>query len=235
MESFIDLKNIKKIYKMGNEKIPALNGVDLKINKGESVCLVGPSGSGKSTLLNMMAGLEKPTSGEIIISGIHIEKLNEVQKTKFRQLNIGFVFQAYNLIPTLSAIENVGLGLTFKGIPHKKRMEMSNNMIEKVGLGERLNHKPNEMSGGQQQRVSIARAFVDNPKIIFADEPTGNLDSKRSMEVMKLMHQIIRQNNQTLIVVTHDLETAVFSDKIVHFRDGLIEEITTQTPQSLDI
>ena len=152
---------------MGDEKIIALNNISLSINKEEFICLLGTSGSGKSTLLNMMAGLEKPTKGEIIISNQHLEKMNEKELAKFRQLNIGFVFQSYNLIPTLSAIENVSLGLTFRGVPRKKRDKMAKEMLEAVGLGNRLNHKPSEMSGGQQQRVSIARAFVGKPKIVL--------------------------------------------------------------------
>lgn len=234
MESLIQLNHVRKIYRMGSEMITALKDVSLDIYKGESVCLIGPSGSGKSTLLNMMAGLENPTKGEIIIGGIHLEKLSEAAKTKFRQLNVGFVFQQYNLIPTLSALDNVGLGLTFKGVPPQKRHAMSKAILEQVGLGERLNHKPNEMSGGQQQRVSIARAFVDAPKIIFADEPTGNLDSKTSMDVMELMHRMVRSKKQTLIVVTHDIETAVYADRIIHFRDGEIEKMETQTPLAIE-
>ncbi len=233
MEPLIKLKNLYKIYRMGDEKINALNGVSLDINKGECVCLIGPSGSGKSTLLNLCAGLENPTKGEVIIQNIHLEKLNEAEKTKFRQLNVGFVFQAYNLIPTLNAIENVGLGLTFKGVPKAKRDEMAKKILTEVGLGNRLYHKPTEMSGGQQQRVSIARAFVDKPKIIFADEPTGNLDSKTSMEVIALMTNMVHEAGSTLIVVTHDIETSIYSDKIVHFRDGKIEKIETQTPEPI--
>ncbi|MDO5716884.1 MAG: ABC transporter ATP-binding protein [Tissierellia bacterium] len=233
MESFIRLKDVRKVYRMGKEKIVALNDVNLDIYKGESICLIGPSGSGKSTLLNMMAGLEKPTKGEITIGKVHLEKLSEAQKTKFRQLNVGFVFQSYNLIPTLSALENVGLGLIFKGVSKKKRQAMSREILEQVGLGDRLHHKPTEMSGGQQQRVSIARAFVDRPKIVFADEPTGNLDSVTSMEVMQLMHRLVRDENQTLIIVTHDIETSIYSDRIVHFRDGIVEKIEKQTPEPI--
>ncbi|WP_459129942.1 ABC transporter ATP-binding protein [Guggenheimella bovis] len=230
MEPLIELKNVRKVYRMGDEKIVALDSVNLKIYKGECVCLVGPSGSGKSTLLNMCAGLESPTKGEIIIGKIHLEKLSEEQITKFRQLNVGFVFQAYNLIPTLSALENVGLGLSFKGVPAKKRKEMSQKILEEVGLGHRLHHKPKEMSGGQQQRVSIARAFVDHPKIIFADEPTGNLDSKTTIEVMELMTRMVRRSGGTLIIVTHDIETAVYADRVIHFRDGNIEKDIKQEP-----
>ena len=234
METLIKLVDLYKIYRMGEEKIRALNGVSLEIYDKECLCLIGPSGSGKSTLLNLCAGLEKPTKGEIIVGGIHLEKLNEVDMTKFRQLNVGFVFQSYNLIPTLSALEKVGLGLTFKGVKKSKRDKMARDILNEVGLGSRLHHKPSEMSGGQQQRVSIARAFVDKPRIIFADEPTGNLDSKTSMEVMELMTSMVREAGSTLIIVTHDVETAVYSDRIVHFRDGKIEKIEKITPLPIE-
>lgn len=224
MQEIIELKNLKKAFKIGKESLLVLKGIDLALYKEQAICIVGPSGSGKSTLLNMMAGLEKPTSGEIIVGGIHIENLNEDDLTKFRQLNVGFVFQSYNLIPTLTALENVGLGLIFKGIPKKERDERSAYLLEKVGLKDRMKHKPSEMSGGQQQRVSIARAFVNKPKIVFADEPTGNLDTKTSVEIMELMTTMTKKDKQTLIIVTHDLETAVYSDRIVHVRDGLIEK-----------
>ncbi|WP_442870624.1 ABC transporter ATP-binding protein [Clostridium sp. Cult3] len=210
---------------MGDEKIVALNNISLSIDQEEIVCLLGTSGSGKSTLLNMMAGLEKPTKGEIIIGDKHVEKMNEKQLAKFRQLNIGFVFQSYNLIPTLSAMENVSLGLTFRGVPRKKRDKLAKEMLQSVGLGDRLNHKPSEMSGGQQQRVSIARAFVGKPKIVFADEPTGNLDTKTTMEVMDLITGMARENRQTLIIVTHDVEISSYAHRIVYIRDGSIEKI----------
>ena len=224
MQEIIELKNLKKAFKIGKESLLVLKGIDLALYKEQAICIVGPSGSGKSTLLNMMAGLEKPTSGEIVVGGIHIENLNEDDLTKFRQLNVGFVFQSYNLIPTLTALENVGLGLIFKGISKKERDERSAYLLEKVGLKDRMKHKPSEMSGGQQQRVSIARAFVNKPKIVFADEPTGNLDTKTSVEIMELMTTMTKKDKQTLIIVTHDLETAVYSDRIVHVRDGLIEK-----------
>ncbi len=220
---FIKVKDLYKIYKMGNEKVYALNGVNLTIYKGEIVCLLGPSGSGKSTLLNALAGLEKPNKGEIEIGGIHIEKLNEDQLTMFRSLNVGFVFQTYNLIPTLTALENVSLGLTLKGVPKKNRDRDSIEVLKQVGLKERLHHKPSQMSGGQQQRVAIARAFVSKPKLLFADEPTGNLDTKTSFEVMKLITKIVKENNQTLIIVTHDEEITEFADRVFFMRDGVIE------------
>ncbi len=225
LEELIVLNNVRKIYKMGDEKIVALNDINLSIDEEEFVCLLGTSGSGKSTLLNMMAGLEKPTKGEIVIGNQHIEKMNEKQLAKFRQMNIGFVFQSYNLIPTLSAVENVSLGLTFRGIPRKLRDKMAKEMLNAVGLGDRLNHKPSEMSGGQQQRVSIARAFVGKPKIVFADEPTGNLDTKTTMEVMDLITNMARENHQTLIIVTHDVEISPYAHRVIYIRDGNVEKI----------
>lgn len=214
---------------MGEEKVYALRGVNLDIQKEEILCLLGTSGSGKSTLLNMMAGLDRPSKGEIIINDkIHMEKLSEEKLTKFRQLNVGFVFQSYNLIPTLTATENVSLGLIFKGVKKKEREEKARAILERVGLGNRLNHKPAEMSGGQQQRVSIARAFVDAPPILFADEPTGNLDTNTSVEIMEMMCDLAREHKQTLIIVTHDLETAVYANRIVELRDGKIVRDETQ-------
>ncbi|WP_077074324.1 ABC transporter ATP-binding protein [Aedoeadaptatus urinae] len=214
---------------MGEEKVYALRGVNLDIQKEEILCLLGTSGSGKSTLLNMMAGLDRPSKGEIVINDkIHMEKLSEEKLTKFRQLNVGFVFQSYNLIPTLTATENVSLGLIFKGVKKKEREEKARAILERVGLGDRLNHKPSEMSGGQQQRVSIARAFVDAPPILFADEPTGNLDTNTSVEIMEMMCELAKEHRQTLIIVTHDLETAVYANRIVELRDGKIVRDETQ-------
>ncbi|WP_209315228.1 ABC transporter ATP-binding protein [Soehngenia longivitae] len=210
---------------MGDEKIIALNDVNLEIYKKEIVCIIGTSGSGKSTLLNMMAGLEKPTKGEIIVNNMHLEKMNEKQLTKFRQKNVGFVFQSYNLIPTLTALENVSLVLTFRGVPKRVREKKATEMLKNVGLGKRLHHKPSEMSGGQQQRVSIARAFVGNPKIVFADEPTGNLDTKTTFEIMDLVTSMVKDLNQTLVIVTHDDEISSYANRIFHMRDGKIEKV----------
>ena len=224
-DAFIQVKNLYKVYKMGNEKVFALNGISLDIDRGDMISLLGPSGSGKSTLLNVLAGLEKPTKGTIRIGGIGIESLSESEVTLFRSLNVGFVFQSYNLLPALNALENVSLGLMLKGVPKEKRDRMAKEMLIKVGLEQRMYHRPNQMSGGQQQRVAIARAFVGNPKLIFADEPTGNLDTKTSFEVMDLISGIIRENNQTLIMVTHDEEMTTYSDKIFHMRDGHIESV----------
>lgn len=226
MEELIRLTNLRKVYRMGDEKIIALNDINLSIQKEEFICLLGTSGSGKSTLLNMMAGLEKPTKGEIIIYDQKLHQMNEKNVTKFRQKYVGFVFQSYNLISTLSAIENVSLGLTFQGVPKAKRDKMAKDMLDSVGLGTRLHHKPSEMSGGQQQRVSIARAFVNKPKIVFADEPTGNLDTRTTMEIMDLITGMAYEYKQTLIIVTHDTEISGYVNRVVYLRDGNIEGIT---------
>lgn len=225
MENLIDVKGLRKVYRMGEEKIVALDNINFTIAKGEFCCLLGTSGSGKSTLLNLLAGLEKPSKGQIVIKNTHVEKLNERQLAKFRRDNVGFVFQSYNLLPMLSALENVSLPLTFKGVPRVIRNKRSKEMLKSVGIGDRLKHKPSQMSGGQQQRVSIARAFIGKPEIVFADEPTGNLDSKTTKEVMDLITSMARKNKQTLIIVTHDIEIASYTDKIIYIKDGNIEKI----------
>ena len=187
--------------------------------------MLGSSGSGKSTLLNIMAGIEKITSGEILIKGKNVTKMGEHQLAKFRQKYLGFVFQSYNLINSLNAIENVELPLIFKEVPHKIRIKKAKIMLEKVGLKERMKHKPTQMSGGQQQRVGIARAFVANPEVVFADEPTGNLDSKTSNEIMQIIKQMATDYNQTIVMVTHDVTMAKYANKIIHIHDGHIEKI----------
>jgi putative ABC transport system ATP-binding protein len=223
--NIIELKNLRKVYRVGEEKVVALDNVSLDIKKGEFCCLLGTSGSGKSTLLNLMAGLEKPTKGSIHIKGKAIEKMSEKLLAKFRQEHVGFVFQSYNLLPMLTALENVSMPLTFKGISKSKRDKKAKEMLKAVGLSTHEKHKPSQMSGGQQQRVGIARAFVGMPEIVFADEPTGNLDSKTTREVMELITKMARDNRQTLVIVTHDLEIAAYADRIVHILDGNIEKI----------
>ena len=223
---FIQIKHIRKVYRMGNEKVVALNDVSLDIKRGEFVCFLGKSGSGKSTFLNMVAGLEKPTKGEIIIGGIHIEKLDEEQVTLFRQKNIGFIFQAYQLIPSLNAIENVALPLVFRGMSAKQSQKVAKKYLDDVGLKGYYNRKPSQMSGGQQQRVGIARALVGNSKIIFADEPTGNLDSNTTLDVMNIIVDIAKKNNQTIILVTHDNMIADYADTIVELKDGDIINVS---------
>lgn len=224
-EKAIEVKNVKKIYRMGSERICAVDGVSFDIMKGEFCCLLGTSGSGKSTLLNLMAGIEKLTGGEIIIKGRKIHKMSENSLARFRQRYLGFVFQSYNLIGSMTALENVEFPLVFKKVPGRKRKKMAREMLIKVGLKTRLKHRPKEMSGGQQQRVGIARAFVAKPEIVFADEPTGNLDTRTTMEVMGLIKTIARENNQTIVMVTHDPRLAAFADKIIHILDGKIQNI----------
>jgi putative ABC transport system ATP-binding protein len=224
-ENVIEVKSVKKIYRMGKEKICAVDDVSFTIQKGEFCCLYGASGSGKSTLLNLMAGIEKLTSGKIIIKGKNIHKMGEKSLAKFRQNTLGFVFQSYNLMNSMTALENVELPLIFKHVSTKRRKRLARDMLIQVGLGPRLRHRPKEMSGGQQQRVGIARAFVCKPEIVFADEPTGNLDSKTSKEVMDLIKNMAKANNQTIVMVTHDRRLAEYADKIIHISDGKIEEI----------
>lgn len=225
MENIISVQDVSKIYRVGSEKVVALDNVTLNISKGEICCFLGPSGSGKSTLLNLLAGLEKPTKGRIIIKGQELNKFSENKLTKFRQKHIGFVFQSYNLLPTMTALENVSLPLVFRGISKRKREKLARKMLKDVGLESHLKHKPTQMSGGQQQRVGIARAFVGKPEIVFADEPTGNLDTKTTVEVMELITKMVRENEQTLIIVTHDIEVASYADRIFYIRDGRIDKI----------
>ena len=221
----IEVKNLYKIYKVGDTRVHALDGVDFTINKGEFCAIVGPSGSGKSTLLNMLAGLEKPTKGEIIIDKIHIEHMTENQQVEFRRKRVGFIFQSYNLLKTLNAVENVALPLSFRGMAKKERNAIAEKYLKLVGLEKQMYHMANAMSGGQQQRVGIARALAVNPRIIFADEPTGNLDSKTTMEILKLMRRIVREQQQTLIMVTHDNHLASYADRLFHIVDGKIFKI----------
>ena len=225
MEPIIEVKNVTKIYKVGTERITALDNVSFTINKGDFCCLLGSSGSGKSTLLNLMAGIEKITKGEILIKGKDVCKMGEHQLAKFRQKYLGFVFQSYNLLPALNAIENVALPMVFKEVKAKERTRRAKEMLIAVGLKERMKHKPNQMSGGQQQRVGIARAFVSDPEIVFADEPTGNLDSKTANEIMEIIKKIATERKQTIVMVTHDVNMAKYANKIVHIHDGHIEKI----------
>lgn len=233
-ETMIQVKNLYKIYKMGETKVHALDGVNFEIYKGEFCAITGPSGSGKSTLLNMLAGLEHPTKGEIVIAGKHIERLNEKQLVAFRRERVGFIFQSYNLIATMNAVENVALPLSFRGIPKVERLKRAKQYLKLVGLEKHMKHMPNQMSGGQQQRVGIARALAVNPQIIFADEPTGNLDSRTTMEVLKLMQRIVKERNQTLVMVTHDNNLATYADRIFKIIDGKIVHIE-ENHQEVDL
>lgn len=221
----IRVKDLYKVYKVGDTKVRALNGVSFDIYRGEFCAIVGASGSGKSTLLNMLAGLEKPTKGEIVIAGEHMETKTENALVAFRRNHIGFIFQSFNLLPTMTAVENIALPLTFQGMDKEKRTKLAKQAIKMVGLQKYSRHKPTQMSGGQQQRIGVARALVVNPEIIFADEPTGNLDSKTSEEIMGLMRKVVVENNQTLIMVTHDNHLAEYADRIFHIKDGKILKI----------
>ena len=224
-EPVIQVKNLYKIFRVGNSKVRALNGVDLTIYRGEFCAIVGTSGSGKSTMLNMLAGLEKPTKGEVIVAGEHLENMTENQLVRFRREKIGFIFQSFNLLGTMNAVENVALPLTFRGVDKKTREEKASKMLDLVGLSKHKKHRPNEMSGGQQQRVGVARALVLDPEINFADEPTGNLDSHTSEDVLKLMRKVVQEKNQTLVMVTHDNHLAGFADRVFHIIDGKIVKI----------
>ena len=221
----IQVKNLKKIYYVGETSVHALNGVDFTIYKGEFCAIVGTSGSGKSTLLNMLAGLEKPSAGEIIIAGKRVEKMTESELVTFRREHVGFIFQSFNLMPTLNAIENVALPLTFRGMKKSEREKLARGALRLVGLNKTMFHRPTQMSGGQQQRVGVARALVLRPEIIFADEPTGNLDSVTSEEVMDLMRLIVEEQKMTLIMVTHDNHLATYADRIFRIIDGKIVSI----------
>lgn len=220
--AFIKTSDLTKYFIVGSEKITALEQVNIEIARGQICCILGTSGSGKSTLLNMLAGLEKPTLGSVQIGKYRVDRFSEEQLAKFRQKFTGFVFQSYNLIPSLTAVENVAMPLMFKGIGKAEREKQAMEMLRLVGLENRCNHKPAEMSGGQQQRVGIARAFVGNPAVIFADEPTGNLDSRTTKEVMELVTGIIRKNNQTMVLVTHDASVAEYADVIYRISDGKV-------------
>lgn len=218
----IEVKNLRKEYPVLDETVVALERVNLAIPQGQICCIYGESGSGKSTLLNQLAGMEKSTKGGVRITGVSISRLDERQLAEFRQKHLGFVFQSYNLLPNLNAIENVAMPLMFRGVPKRKRETIARAMLKRVGLGKRMNHYPTQMSGGQQQRVGIARAFVTRPQVVFADEPTGNLDSKTKTEVMDMICSFARDFNQTIVLVTHDDNMAQYADRIVTLLDGRI-------------
>lgn len=218
----IRVHDLRKEYRLKDDTVVALKRINLEIEQGEICCIFGTSGSGKSTLLNQLAGLEKPTYGDVYIRGVAITKLNENELAQFRQNHIGFVFQSYNLLPFMNAAENVAMPLMFRGVPRRERMKKANAILKRVGLANRLTHYPTQMSGGQQQRVGIARAFIARPDVVFADEPTGNLDSKTTIEVMEMIKNFARRFNQTIVLVTHDPELAEYADRIVTLVDGRI-------------
>lgn len=221
----ISVRDLYKIYRVGDERVHALNGVSFDIRKGEFCAIVGTSGSGKSTLLNMLAGLEPPSMGNVFINGTNIVGRTEDELVSFRREHVGFIFQSFNLIQSMSAIENVALPLVFRGEAKSIRNKKAAILLHMMGLSKHMFHRPNEMSGGQQQRVGIARALVVNPNIIFADEPTGNLDSNTSVEIMNLIQDLSKRHGQTFIMVTHDDNLAEYGDRIFHIRDGEIRAV----------
>ena len=225
MNPILSVKELKKTYIMGTTQVHALQSVSLDINKNEYVALMGPSGSGKSTLMNLLGCLDTPTSGEYLLNGTSVSTMTDSELAEIRNKEIGFVFQTFNLLPRLSALENVALPLVYGGVSKAKRLERAQEVLEAVGLGDRVDHKPNELSGGQRQRVAIARALINNPSIILADEPTGNLDSKTSAEIMQILGSLHRQGN-TIILVTHEPDIAEYAHRVVRLRDGLVESDT---------
>jgi putative ABC transport system ATP-binding protein len=226
----IKLEDIQKSYFMGSQAIPVLKGITLDINQNEYVALMGPSGSGKSTLMNILGCLDSPTGGRYVLNGKDVSKMPDDDLATVRNTEIGFVFQQFNLLPRLTAAENVALPLVYAGINKKDRIERAMEALKKVGLADRSHHKSNELSGGQIQRVAIARAVVNNPSLLLADEPTGNLDSKTSVEVMEIFAQIQASGN-TVVLVTHEEDIAAYAHRVVRLRDGLIETDTTKVKQ----
>lgn len=218
----IRVENLRRDFQVGGETVHALRGVTFSVAKGEFVTIMGTSGSGKSTLLNILGCLDTPTSGEYWLDGVSVREMGRNDRATLRNRKIGFVFQSYNLLPNLNAIENVAMPLMFRGVPKRKREMIARAMLKRVGLGKRMNHYPAQMSGGQQQRVGIARAFVARPQVVFADEPTGNLDSKTKTEVMDMICSFARDSNQTIVLVTHDDNMAQYADRIVTLLDGRI-------------
>ena len=223
---YVEISNVTKSYGEGGSYCKVLNGISTLIDRGQICVILCPSCSGKSTLLNMLAGLEKPTRGEVIVAGKHIEQMKENELVKFRGENVGFIFQSFHLMGTMNALENVALPLTFRGEPRKERIKKADRMLDLVSLEKHKKHLPNQLSGGQQQRVSVARALVNDPKIIFADEPTGALDSHTSQDVMRLMQRLVREQKRTLVMVTHDRSQAEYADRVLEIIDGKIVHIT---------
>ena len=224
-QSVIDIKDVCKIYHVGTQEVHALRELTLHINKGEYVAIMGPSGSGKSTLMNVIGALDSPSSGNYVLNGKQVSDLSDEELATIRNTEIGFVFQTFNLLPKYNALENVMLPLVYAGIPKHDRLERAKYVIAKVGLSERSNHKPNELSGGQRQRVAVARALINNPAIILADEPTGNLDSKTSLDIMRLFQEIHAMGN-TIILVTHEEDIAQHAHRIIRLKDGKVASDT---------
>lgn len=231
----ISVRKLRKVYVMGEERVVALRNINLDIARGEVCCIFGTSGSGKSTLLNQLAGLEKPTHGVVRIGGVPISSLGENELAAFRQKHLGFVFQSYNLLPELTAWENVAMPLMFKGVDGQTRMLEAKKMLCRVGLKDRMNHFPSQMSGGQQQRVGIARAFVTRPEVVFADEPTGNLDSKTTKEVMHMIRDFAKRFHQTIVLVSHDPEMTEYADRIITLIDGeIVSDVHNEVKPEID-
>jgi putative ABC transport system ATP-binding protein len=232
MPGIIELIDIARTYTIGTMEIPALKDVSFSILKNEYVALIGPSGSGKSTLLNLLGCLDTASAGTYILNGHNVSNLTDNELASIRNKEIGFVFQTFNLIPRMTSLENVALPLVYAGMPKKERLERAKEVMASVGLADRMDHKPNELSGGQRQRVAVARALVNHPSIILADEPTGNLDSKTSYEIMDLFEDLHRKGN-TIIIVTHEPDIAARSKRIIRLRDGLVESDVINTPATL--
>lgn len=224
-QEVIRIKDLKKIYNLGNQKVRALDGVSVSIYRNEYVAIMGPSGSGKSTLMNILGCLDTPTSGEYVLNGTDVSKMDDGSLAEVRNKEIGFVFQSFNLLPKYSSLENVALPMIYAGVPSSKREARAKEALLNVGLEDRMEHKPNELSGGQRQRVAIARALINNPSIILADEPTGNLDTKTSVDIMNLFGQI-HKNGNTVILVTHEEDIARYAHRVIRLRDGKIESDT---------
>lgn len=225
MTPILDAREVKKSYRMGRVLVQALRGVSFDAEEGELLTIFGPSGSGKSTLLNLMGGLDRPDEGEILIDGSNILKLSDDKLAELRLTKIGFVFQFFNLLPRLTALKNVELPLTIAGMPENEVLNRAKETLRLVGLEARMNHKPSELSGGEQQRVAIARALINSPKIVLADEPTGNLDTKTGWEIVQLMKKLNEEKSQTFVIVTHDQHITETANRIIHLKDGLIEGI----------
>lgn len=225
--------NLSRTFQVGETKVEALRGVSLEVPQGQFMALVGPSGSGKSTFLNLVGGLDRPTGGELWIDGVELGASKEKVLTKHRRQRVGFVFQSFNLLPRLTALENVALPLIFTGMAERDRLARARDLLAQVSLGDRIDHRPTQLSGGEQQRVAIARALVGRPAIILADEPTGNLDSATGREIMALLRALNRDQGVTMLVVTHDPDAAAFATRVIHMRDGRIEERETPEPASL--
>jgi putative ABC transport system ATP-binding protein len=223
LSTVLETVNIKKSYQMGEVTVTALKGISLRIAQGDFVAILGPSGSGKSTMLHVLGGLDKPEAGEVLIENISLYRLDDNKLTDMRLQKIGFVFQFFNLLPRLTALRNVELPLTLANLPERESKEKAREMLELVGLGDRLTHRPTELSGGEQQRVAIARALINDPKIVLADEPTGNLDTTTGGEIVGLMKRLNKEKRQTFVVVTHDIGVAENADRIVFLKDGLVQ------------